>query len=157
MTEAHPLRTSPEISDLAKALGIPPRALARILLDEGATTKDAEEALRRILKHRAYITKSIRSPGAFFRGVLRNVHDDHAAPPRCPTAASPPPSGVNNPPPSSFGRAYLRALRLLADGCDTLEALGILQRDFPEAPESLIQNALALATSLWRPQRSHSP
>ena len=94
------------LSTIAQALGLTPRACEKILREETADFADAEETLRRILRHRAYRAGAIRSPGAFFRGVLRRVQDDRAATARL-QPATPPPSAAKQSaqPASPLGRA----------------------------------------------------
>ena len=138
---------------IAKALGIPPRACERIVRQEAATPQDAEEALRRVLRHRAYLSRSIRSPGAFFRGVLRGVLDDRQACNRTPPPLPPvPPS----PRPDPLGRAYFRAHQLLAAGFDCDRAATALRQEFPGAPQNLIQDAIAWAASVLDRAGDHS-
>ncbi len=137
-----------DVKTIARALGIPPRACERILKEEGATPEDAEEALRRILRHRTYLSSSIRSPGAFFRGVLRGIRDDHAALTRKPPAllpASPPPR------PNPLGRVYFRAHQLLLAGTAHDAATLALRREFPDAPETLVHDAISWAAASLRP------
>ena len=137
-----------DITAIAKGLGIPPRACERILNQEGATPEDAEEALRRILRHRAYLSSSIRSPGAFFRGVLRGVRDDHSA-----QACKPPPLPAASPPPrpNPLGRIYFRAHQLLLAGSTPHAADLALRQEFPAAPEPLVHDAISWAAASLRP------
>jgi hypothetical protein len=139
--------------DIAKALGLPPRACERIVKEEGATPEDAEEALRRILRHRAYLSHSIRSPGAFFRGVLRGVLDDRAAQARKPPPLPPAPP---SPRPDPHGRAYFRAYQLLAAGSTPGRAAAALRQEFPGAPQNLIHDAIAWADSVLGRASDHS-
>ncbi len=142
-----------DIAGIARALGIPLRACERILQEEGAVPADAQEALRRILRHKAYQTGAIRSPGAFFRGVLRRVRDDRETASRRPP--SPPPAKQTAQTASPLGRAYLRAYHLLASGHSPAAAAGLLHQDFPDAPAELLTTALAWAADLRRADRSH--
>ena len=144
------------IPGIAQALGIPPRACERILREEGASLTDAQEALRRILRHRAYQTGAIRSPGAFFRGVLRRVLDDRDSLTRRPPPP-PPPARQRAQPESLLGRAYLRAYHLLASGSRPAAVATALRRDFPEAPPELLAEALSWATDLRCADRSQAP
>ena len=141
-------------ADIAHALGIPPRACELILEEERASLADAEEALRRILRHKAYQTGAIRSPGAFFRGVLRRVRDDRESAERRPPP-SPPPAKQNAQPASPFGRAYLRAYHLLASGQSRANVATALDQDFPDASRELLDQALSWAADLRNPDRSH--
>jgi hypothetical protein len=142
-----------DITDIAKALGIPPRACERIIKEEGATPEDAEEALRRILRHRAYLSHAIRSPGAFFRGVLRGVRDDRAAQTRKPP---PLPTAPELPHPEPHGRAYFRAYQLLSTGSTRDRASDALRQEFPAAPRSLFDDALDWAASTLQRRAEHS-
>ena len=141
-------------ADIARTLGIPPRACERILREEEASQTDAHEALRRILRHKAYQTGAIRSPGAFFRGVLRRVQDDRETTLRHPPP-SPPPAKQNAQPASPIGRAYLRAYHLLVSGQSSAAAATALRQDFPDASAELLDQALSWAADLRSPDRSH--
>ncbi len=133
---------------IAQALGISPRACVRILKQEGATPAQAEEALRRILRHPAYRTGAIRSPAAFFRGVLRGVQDDYAAQTRKPP---PLPPASPSPRPNPLGRIYFRAHQLLLAG-STPDAVALaLRQAFPDAPEPLVHDAISWAAASLRP------
>ena len=143
-------------ADIAQTLGIPSRACERILREEAASQADAQEALRRILRHTAYQTGAIRSPGAFFRGVLRRVRDDRETTSRRPPP-SPPPAKQNAQPASPLGRAYLRAYHLLASGHGRTAVATALQQDFPDASAKLLDQALSWAADLRDPDRSHQP
>ena len=142
------------VADIARTLGIPSRACERILRDEEASQADAQEALRRILRHKAYQTGAIRSPGAFFRGVLRRVRDDRETAERRPLP-SPPPAKQNAQPASPLGRAYLRAYHLLASGQNSAAAATALRQDFPDASAELLAQALSWAAGLRSLERSH--
>ncbi len=146
------------LSTIAQALGLAPRACERILREEMAGLTEAQEALRRILRHRAYRAGAIRSPGAFFRGVLRRVQDDRAPAehPR-PAPAQPSPAKQSAQPASPLGRAYLRAYHLLASGASPSDASAALRQDFPDAPADLLDQALTWANDLRSPERSHLP
>lgn len=141
------------IPDIAQALGIPPRACEQILREEGASPTDAQEALRRILRHKAYQAGTIRSPGAFFRGVLRRVQDDRQALFRRPLPPPPPPL-QNAQPASPLGRAYLRAYHLLASGHNSFEVTASLRQNFPDASAELLAEALSWAINLHHADRS---
>ena len=141
-------------ADIARILGIPSQACERILQEEEASQADAQEALRRILRHKAYQTGAIRSPAAFFRGVLRRVRDDRETAERRPPP-SPPPAKQNAQPASPLGRAYLRAFHLLASGQGRAAAATALQQDFPDAPADLLDQALSWAADLRSLDRSH--
>lgn len=142
------------ISDIAQALGIPPRACEQILREEEASPTDAQEALRRILRHKAYQAGAIRSPGAFFRGVLRRVRDDRETLSRRPQAPPAPPPQQNAQPTSPLGRAYLRAYHLLASGHNSFEVAAYLRQDFPDASPELLAEALSWAINLRHVDRS---
>jgi len=141
-------------ADIARTLGIPSQACERILCEEEASQADAQEALRRILRHKAYQTGAIRSPGAFFRGVLRRVLDDRKTAARRPPL-SPPPAKQNAQPASPLGRAYLRAYHLLASGQNSAAAATALRQDFPDASAELLAQALSWAADLRSLDRSH--
>ena len=145
--------TEGSAADIARALGIPPRACERILRDEGASPADAQEALRRILRHKAYQIGAIRSTGAFFRAVLRRVQDDRETTLRRPPA--PPPAKQNAQPASPLGRAYLRAYHLLASGQTSVAVAAALRQDFPDASAQLLAEALSWAADLRSLDRSH--
>lgn len=141
-------------ADIMRTLGIPSHACERILREEEASQADAQEALRRILRHKAYQTGAIRSPGAFFRGVLRRVRDDReTAARRAPS--SPSPAKQNAQPASPLGRAYLRAYHLLISGQTHAAVATALQQDFPDASAELLDQALSWAADLHSPDRSH--
>ena len=146
------------LSTIAQALGLTPRACEKILREETADLADAQEALRRIARHTAYRTGAIRSPGAFFRGVLRRVQDDRAAAVRPRPMPLPPSAAKQNAQPTSpLGRAYLRAYHLLASGTSPSDASAALRQDFPDAPVDLLDRALTWATDLRRPEHSQLP
>ncbi len=132
---------------IAQTLGISPRACALILKQEGATPAQAEEALRRILRHPVNRAGAIRSPAAFFRGVLRGVQDDLAAQTR-----NPPPLPPASPPPhpNPLGRIYFRAYQILAGSTPAAAALA-LRQEFPDAPEPLVHDAISWAAASLRP------
>lgn len=143
------------VAAVAQALGIAPRACRKILVEEAATAAEAEEALRRIRRHRAYLAGTIRSPGAFFRGVLRRVQDDGAVSrPAAPPPLPKEPANKNAQPASPLGRAYLRAYHLLAEGADPATVATVLHRDFPDASADFLAHTLSWATSLRGPDRS---
>ena len=143
------------VTAVAETLGIAPRACRKILAEEAATATEAEEALRRIRRHRAYLTGTIRPPGAFFRGVLRRNQDDGVAPRPAPSPQpSQEPANKNAQPASPLGRAHLRAYHLLAAGADPATAAATLHRDFPDASADFLAHALTWATSLREPDRS---
>ncbi len=141
-------------ADIARALGIPSRACERILREEDASEADAQEALRRVLRHKAHQTGAIRSPGAFFRGVLRRVRDDRETASRRPPP-SPPPAKQNAQPASPLGRAYLRAYHLLASGQSRAAVATALHQDFPDASAELLDQALSWAAGIRSLDRSH--
>ncbi len=144
------------VAAVAQALGITPRACRKILEEEEATPVQAEEALRRIQRHRAYLTCTIRSPGAFFSGVLRRVQDDGAAPrPATPPPLRQEPANNNARPTSPLGRAYLHAYHLLAQVTDPATAAATLHRELPEDSADFLTQALAWATGLRGPDRFH--
>jgi len=146
------------LATIAQALGVTPRACEKILREEQASLADAQEALRRIVCHRAYRSGAIRSPGAFFRGVLRRVQDDRAATVRLQPAPAPPPAAKQSAQPASpLGRAYLRAYHLLASGTSHSKAFAVLRQDFPEAPADLLDLALTWAKGLRSSERSQLP
>ncbi len=133
---------------IARALGISPRACLLILKQEGATPDQAEEALRRILRHPAYRAGAIRSPAAFFRGVLRGVQGDLAV-----QARKPPPLPPASPPPrpNPLGRIYFRAHQLFLAGSTPDAAALALRQEFPDAPEPLVHDAISWAAASLRP------
>ncbi len=143
-------------ADIAQVLGIPLRAYERILQEEGASQADAQETMRRILRHKAFQTGAIRSPGAFFRGVLRRVRDDRETTSRRPSP-SPPPAKQNTQPASPLGRAYLRAYHLLASGQNPAAAAGALRQDFPDASTELLAVVLSWAVDLCSADCSANP
>ena len=146
------------LSTIAQALDLAPRACAQILREETAGLADAQEALRRILRHRAYRAGAIRSPGAFFRGVLRRVQDDRAAAKRpWPAPAQPSTAKQSAQPASPLGRAYLRAYHLLASGTNPADASAALRQEFPDAAADLLDRALTWANDLRNPERSQLP
>ena len=55
------------------ALGLTPRQLAFIVQDEAASLEQAEEAARRMLQNPQFTSGQLRSPAAFYRGILRRV------------------------------------------------------------------------------------
>lgn len=122
---------------IARTLGIPSRVCERILREEEASQ-----------------TGAIRSPGAFFRGVLRRVRDDRETASRRPPP-SPPPAKQNAHPASPLGRAYLRAHHLIASGQSSAAAATALRQDFPDASAELLAQALSWAADLRSADRSH--
>lgn len=72
-------------------LGLTPRQLAFIIADEAATPDQATEAARRMLQNLQFTSGQLRSPAAFYRGILRRVVAE-CPPPQKTAAASPPPA-----------------------------------------------------------------
>jgi hypothetical protein len=75
------------------ALGLTPKQLAFIVQDEAASLEQAEEAARRMLHNPQFTQGQLRSPAAFYRGILRRVVAEcpkaaRTAPPARPSAAT---------------------------------------------------------------------
>ena len=100
----------------AEALGLTPRQLAFIVQDEAASLDHAAEAARRMLRNPGFTSGQLRSPAAFYRGILRRVVAEFPAPPKAVASAVPllerPP--VKAPPPEAASRILNDLVRRLA-------------------------------------------
>ena len=134
------------------------RQIAMIARQEGADGEAVREALRRMGDNPRVRRGEVRSPAAFFRGIVRGVLADHelagaatsgANPSRLDTRramASPPPdAGVAE---REAGRLALRARHLFADGADHASACQTLKAEFPNAPPDLVSWALIVGAAL---------
>lgn len=109
--------------------GLPTRRqIAMIARQEGEDADVVREALRRMGDNPRVRCGEVRSPAAFFRGIVRGVLADHEPPAAATSGAVPPRLGARDampsPPPDASvaervaGRMALRARRLFADGAD---------------------------------------
>lgn len=97
-----------------EALGLTPRQLAFIVQDEAASLEQAEEAACRMLQNPQFTSGRLRSPAAFYRGVLRRVVAECPKAARTPAPAPPPAS------PETAGRILKDLVeRLAAQNCST--------------------------------------
>lgn len=132
-------------------LGLPSEALKKIAAEEGASATVAAEAIRRVRGHPAWRTGQVRSPLAFFRGVLRGVQRDQAVaavvltPPPAPRVPDPPPPRSKEE--VRMGKGRLAALRLIHKGLSPDVAEPVLRRSFPELSPDQIQVCLQWATN----------
>ena len=86
------------------ALGLTPRQLALITADEAATLDQATEAARRMLQNPQFTSGQLRSPAAFYRGILRRV-----------VAEGLPPAKAAPPAPQTAPADQALATQILAD------------------------------------------
>lgn len=125
-----------------------------IARQEGADPQSVEEALRRMRSHPDVRDGRVRSPGAFFRGVLRGVlldrypgtmrsDPDPDLTPEPPGEPVPSPTSTDASHNRTYGQMALRAWTLF-DTCDHDESAvrRCLRREFPSAPADLIVWAL---------------
>lgn len=140
------------------------KQIAAIARQESADAAVIHEALRRMGENPRLRMGEVRSPGAFFRGIVRAVIDDPSVTPpvrrpgpdRSAALPSPPtkPVGVPAEPDRTPGRMALRARRMFADGAGEGDVGNLLHQEFPLAPPGLvawaITNGLALHHALTR-------
>ena len=144
-----------------------PLALTRTQIDtiarqEGADDATVREALRRMSANPSLRHGEVRSPGAFFRGIVRAVIEDRAAESHvrrldpCRRAPPPTPSASIGPaeapvePDRTAGRMALRARQLLSAGAAEGAVRDQLHLEFPLASSDLVAWALTNGRALYR-------
>lgn len=135
-----------------------------IARQEGADEAVTQEALRRMATNPHVARGELRSPGAFFRGVVRGVIADqtaaHASPPDdrdtqplppkpVPIAATVP-SGTVPTSDRTFGHLYLDAVRLLREGVTLNTLPDRLAHEHPNAPPPYVAQAVQSAILIHR-------
>lgn len=158
------------MSGLERAVSGPlPRMLtlaqiASIARQEGANPDVVEEALRRMRENPHVRRGEVRSPGAFFRGIIRGVQADRAmlvsqaAPPTSSQGGSSAvvaPRGrtceeTATPADRTASRMALRARSLFAAGDHDEAVRDQLCHEFPQAPPDLVAWAVVNGFSLFR-------
>lgn len=128
--------TAEELDSWGRQLGLPGEALTKIASEEGASSEGIEEALNRLENHPAWKAGEIRSPLAFFRGIIRGVQRDRAVA-MTTERRPPPPKKAFNPPrldtaDIALGKGRLLALRLFVRGRAQVEVLAVLRESLPE-------------------------
>lgn len=128
--------------------------IAAIARQENADDAVIREALRRMEESPRWRLGEVRSPGAFFRGIVRAVIDDggaeghaHRGPPVMPSIK---PIEAPTEPDRTAGRMALRARRLFAAGAGQGAARDQLRREFPNASPDLVAWALTNGLSLYQ-------
>ena len=96
----------------ARRLGCTPQQIAFIIADESATEDQAAEAARRMLQNPQFLSGQLRSPAAFYRGILRRVVAE--CPPK---ARAAPPASQTTPADQTLATKILAdlAARLVAE------------------------------------------
>lgn len=152
----------------------PPGVLSRLQIDriaqqEAADEATVAEALRRMQQNPQFRQGEVRSPAAFFRGIVRGVLADkesggsgesgspasvpvpalalHLSPPALPP---PKPDQAIRPADRLASRMALRARSLFAQGHDAKTVRDSLLREFPSASPSLVAWAVTQGLSLHR-------
>ncbi len=130
-----------------------------IARQEGAGGDVVREALRRMRQNPRVHRGEVRSPAAFYRGIVRGILADRESlaadtsgedPLRLGAPQTPPPS----PPPGAglgeraAGLMSLRARRLFADGATQAAVPQNLRSEFPNAPPDLVTWALITGAAL---------
>jgi hypothetical protein len=130
-----------------------PRQIALIAKQEGADRAAIGEALRRMAANPRVRRGEVRSPAAFFRGIVRGVLADQNRPSQA-QAPKPPPQTTTvplAPPPArdrTPGRMVLRAADLLRDGATLDTVRRALRDEFPNAPADLVEWAVTIGPTL---------
>lgn len=145
----------------------PPGVLSQDKIDgiarqEGADEGTVAEALRRMQQNAQFRQGEVRSPAAFFRGIVRGVLADERgggsgstssvpAPARRlsrPVPPSPKPDSAIQPADRMASRMALRARSLFSQGHDEKAVRGLLFCEFPSASPSLVAWAVIQGLSL---------
>lgn len=130
-----------------------------IARQEGADEGTVAEALRRMQQNAQFRQGEVRSPAAFFRGIVRGVLADKesGSPPSVPAPAlrfsrpalpSPKPDSAIKPADRMASRMALRARSLFSQGHDEKAVRGLLLCEFPSASQSLVAWAVIQGLSL---------
>ena len=147
------------LGPLPMPAGLRRSQIETIARQEGADADAIREALRRMAGNPRLKQGEVRSPAAFFRGIVRAVIDDREAerlasrpapgrraPQRTPT---PGPANAMPEPDRTAGRMALRAQRLFAGGAKSRAVRQQLRLEFPLASSDLVSWALANGLALY--------